>query len=214
MGVCQRLMFLKKLIIILAVKTLITILVPILQNGLVYAQEKQAFDSLEIGLQYIANINRNVFHDFYEPGKGIEGFVEMPFYYGDITVAIQALSYSAEKKSRVQGFHGVSTNLKWGKQYSLPYRVRWFTGIGVGLYAFLPGNPTWSAPYKVAHFTETELCAGLNSHLSYSIYKNWTMRFEGSYNRIFTYKPIDLAYFSVGIGYSFATPKWMKIFLE
>ena len=67
------------LFIILAVKTLITIS----QNDLAYAQEPQAFDSLEIGLQYLTNINRNVFHDFYEPGKSIEGFVEMPFYYGD-----------------------------------------------------------------------------------------------------------------------------------
>ena len=192
------------------------------QNGLIYAQEPQAFDSLQIGLKYTANINRNIFHDFYEPGKGIEGFVEMPFYYGDIQAAVQILSYSAKKKGltlieakgKVQGFHGIFTHLKWGKQYSLPYGVGWFTGIGIGLCAFLPNKPTWSDPYQVAHFTETELSASLNSHLSYPIYQNWTMRLEGSYNRIFTYKQIDLAYFSIGIGYSFATPKWIKVFLE
>ena len=219
-------MFLKKLSIIFIVTTSMTIS----QNGLIYAQEPQAFDSLQIGLKYTANINRNIFHDFYEPGKGIEGFVEMPFYYGDIQTAVQVLSYSAKKKGlpsspslrsrvnsakgEVQGFHGIFTHLKWGKQYSLPCRMGWFTGIGIGLCAFLPNNPTWSDPYEVAHFTETELSASLNSHLSYPIYQNWTMRLEGSYNRIFTYKQIDLAYFSIGIGYSFATPKWIKVFLE
>jgi len=211
-------MFLKKLSIIFIVTTLITIS----QNGLIYAQEPQAFDSLQIGLKYTANINHNIFHDFYEPGKGIEVFVEMPFYYGDIQAAVQILSYSAKKKGlpsskakgKVQGFHGIFTHLKWGKQYSLPCRMGWFTGIGIGLCAFLPNKPTWLDPYEVAHFTETELSASLNSYLSYPIYQNWTMRFEGSYNRIFTYKPIDLAYFSIGIGYSFATPKWIRVFLE
>ena len=211
-------MFLKKLAIIFIVKALMTIL----QNGLIYAQEPQAFDSLQIGLQYIANINRNSFHDFYEPGKGIEGFVEMPFYYGDMQAAVQILSYSAKKKGmpsneakgKVQGFHSIFTHLKWGKKYSLPHGVGWFIGIGIGLCAFLTNRPTWSDLYEVTQFTETELSACLNSHLSYPIYQNWTMRFEGSYNRIFTYKQIDLAYFSIGIGYSFATPKWMKNFLE
>jgi len=207
-----------KLSIIFIVTTLITIS----QNGLIYAQEPRAFDSLQIGLKYTANINRNIFHDFYEPGKGIEGFVEMPFYYGNIQAAVQIVFYSAKKKvmpsneakGKVQGFHGIFTHLKWGKQYSLPCRMGWFTGIGIGLCAFLPNKPTWLDPYEVAHFTETELSASLNSYLSYPIYQNWTMRFEGSYNRIFTYKPIDLAYFSIGIGYSFATPKWIRVFLE
>jgi len=206
-------MFAKKLVIIWSGKTLI-ILIFILQNSFVYAQGSRPFDSLEIGLQYTVNINRNVFHDFYEPGKGIEGFVETPFYYGDIQAAIQVFSHSAKKKDKIQGFQAIFTNMKWGKQYSLPYKVRWFTGIGIGLYAFLPNNPTWSDPYNVVHFTETELGAGLNSCLVYTIYQNWTMRLGGSYNRIFTYKPIDLIYLSAGIGYSFGTPKWMQIFLE
>jgi hypothetical protein len=203
-----------EVIIISAVKTLTAILVVVLQSGLAYAQERQSFATLEIGLQYTANINRNVFHDFYDSGKGIEGFVAMPFYYGDIQATIQVLSYDAREKSQGQNFECVSTTLKWGKRYSMPDGVRWFTGIGIGLYAFLPGNPTWSVPYKVAHFTETELCGNLNTHLSYPIYENWTMRFEVSYNRIFTYKPIDLVYFSTGISYSFDTPKWMQVFLE
>ena len=206
-------MFLKKIVIIFAVKIWMALFVP-LQNGFVFAEEKRPFDSLAIGLQYTANINRNLFHDFYELGKGVEGFVEMPFYHGDIQFAIQVLSYSAREKGKIQDFKGVFTHLKWGKGYTLSYGVRWFSGIGVGLYAFLPGDLTLSDPYKVAHFTETELSAGLNSHLRYPISQNWMMRFEVSYNRIFTYKPIDLAYFSTGIGYTFATPKWLKGFLE
>ena len=206
-------MFLKKFVVIFTIK-LMTLFGPILQNGFVYAQEKGAFDSLEIGFQYIANINRNLFHDFYEPGKGVEGFIEMPFYYGDIQVAIQVLSYSAQEKDSVQDFEGLFTHLKWGKGYTLPYGVRWLAGIGVGLYAFLPDNQTLLAPSRLAHFTETELSTGFNSYFSYPISKNWAIRLEGSYQRIFTYKPIDLAYFSTGIGYTFATPKWVKAFLE
>jgi hypothetical protein len=208
---------LRKLVIILVGKILI-----ILQSSFVYAHNSQPFDSLEIGLQYTANINSNAFHDFYEPGKGVEGFAEMPFYYGNIQAGIQILSHDAKKKGvssneakgKIQVFQGVFTNMKWGKQYLLHRKVGWFIGIGVGLYAFLPSSPKWSAPYEVAHFTETELGACLNSYLSYAIYSNWTVRFGGSYNRIFTYKQIDLVYFSIGVGYSFASPRWMKVFLE
>ncbi|MCH8294820.1 hypothetical protein IH992_27360 [Candidatus Poribacteria bacterium] len=193
------------------VNTLISAFILIFQNGLIYAQGEEAFDSLEIGWQYVMNINRNRFHDFYQPVKGFEGFAEMPFYYGDIQIAIQALSYSAVNRDRTQDFEGIFTQLKWGKKYRLLYGVRWFTGIGVGFNAFLPRQ---RALPELAHFTETELSVGLNTHFSYPIHKNWTVRISGDYNYIFTYKPIQLAYFSTGIGYSFDTPKWLKGFLE
>ena len=70
------------------VNTLISAFMLIFQNSLIYAQGEEAFDSLEIGWQYVTNINRNRFHDFYQPVKGFEGFAEMPFYYGDVQIAI------------------------------------------------------------------------------------------------------------------------------
>ena len=204
----------KKKTTIFAAQTLIILCAFFSSTDFVCAQEQGAFDSLEIGLKYVANINRNLFHDFYQPGFGIEGFVEAPFYYGTLTAAVQILPYSATQEENSQDFLGVFTNLKWGKGYALPHRVRWFVGVGMGLYAFVPGDSTLSDPYQVAHFTETELAAGLNSHWNYPIAQNWMLRFEGNYHRIFTYKPIDLVYFSTGIGYAFATPKWLKGFLE
>ena len=198
----------------LAVLFLIPTLIALSENHAVFARQAEAFEALEIGIHYIANVNRNLFHDFYEPGWGVEGFVETPFYYGDIQTAIQFMPFAARESSSAQDFHGVFAHLKWGKQHALPYGARWFTGVGVGLYGFVPRDSSLSGPSELAHFTETELSASLDSRLSRPIRGRWTIGLGGSYSRVFTYKPIHLAIFSAGIGYAFKTPVWLREFLK
>jgi hypothetical protein len=186
----------------------------ILPNGLLHARDSQPFSSLEVGLRYAVNVNRNRFHDFYASGRGAEGAIRTPFYYGNMQVAIQALFYAAKDADRAQDFRAIVAYISWDRESRLPYRVRWSTGFGAGFHAFLPGNQSLLNPSAFAHFTETELSANLFTRLNYPVTEDWTIDAKVSFDRIFTFRPITLVYLSFGVGYAFSTPMGLRTFLE
>ena len=59
--------------------------------GGLYAQTAKPFETLDIGLQYIANTNRNELHDYWKPRQGVAGFLVTPFYYGYAQAGVQVL---------------------------------------------------------------------------------------------------------------------------
>ena len=114
---------------------LIFIRIEILPSGLVYAQVDIAFDSIQVGLQYSAKVNRNVRHRFHGPITGIEGFIQTPFCYGDLILAIQVLPCSGREHGPAEDSEGMFSHLKWGSRLAVAFEMEWFTGVGVGVHA-------------------------------------------------------------------------------
>ena len=60
---------------------------------LICSVHNNPFDSLSISIQLIQNVNRNIFHDFYEPKNGFKTSITTPFYWGDIQGSLQVVPY-------------------------------------------------------------------------------------------------------------------------
>lgn len=185
--------------------TVITVLLLMVDSP--QAQSREAFDSLEIGVQYVVNTNRNVFHDFWAPGRGIDAFIETPFYYGAVQAGLHAFPFYGQETS-ISDFQTVFVYLKWGLRWSLLNKLDWFNHISIGSNIVIFDKAQGYSRY------ENELGMGLDSGVSYPVYKNIAINFSGSYNVIFTHKQIKLAFLSAGMSYSLSTPGWLKAFLE
>ena len=175
--------------------------------GSLYGQNQHAFDSLEIGLQYVTNTNRNVFHEFWEPGNGVVGWLGVPFYYGDVRAGIQLLPYAGKGKG-ISDFQSSFIYLGWSIRWALPYRFDWFNGLSVGSTIM-----TFDSAEGYTR-NESELGVTLTSSLRYFVKPRWAFRLSSDYHTIFTNKPIKLTFISVGLSYTLATPSWMKTFLK
>jgi len=180
-------------------------------NSVICENERAPFSTLEVGVGYLTNANHNRFHEFYETGSGIEASVRTPFYYGDLQVALQSVSFSTRSEEAAQDFNTIGADIRWGPSLALPYRLSAAVGFGAGFYAFLPDNPSLGG---FAHHTETELSAALFAQLRYPLTQKWALNTELTLTRLFTFRHIDLAYVSMGLAYRFSTPCWLRTFLE
>ena len=174
---------------------------------LICAVHNNQFDSLLISIQIIQNVDRNIFHDFYEPKNGIKTSITTPFYWGEIQASLQVLPFSNKEQSYAD-FTGIHPNLKWGKQLYLSDRLRLFNGGGIGWYMF------YFSDKIVIGQIESELSTSYISKLSYLVHKKISLSFDISKVTIFTYKNIDLIHISIGINYLTKSPGWMKLFLR
>tara|TARA_B100000959_G_scaffold285307_1_gene359665 strand:+ start:918 stop:1490 length:573 start_codon:yes stop_codon:yes gene_type:complete len=189
-------------------KRVIFLLLFLISSGqLICSVHNNPFDSLSISIQLIKNINRNIFHDFYEPRNGIKTSITTPFYWGDIQGSIQVVPYYNKGQSDAD-FTGIEPNLKWGKQLYLSDKLKWFNGGGIGWYIF------YFSDEIVVGKIESELSTSYTSQLSLLVHKKISLSFEINKDTIFTYKKIDLVYISIGINYLTKTPDWVKLLLK
>ena len=181
---------------------------------LICSVHNNPFNSLSISIQLIQNINRNIFHDFYEPKNGIKTSITTPFYWGDIQGSLQVVPYYNKGQSDAN-FTGIEPNLKWGKQLYLSDKLRWFNGGGIGWYIFYFSEESYSSDdYFNPSIRESELSRDYVSQLNYSISEIVNINLCIRYDIISTYKKIYLTNTSLGISYLLRTPDWIKIFLE
>jgi len=176
-------------------------------SNLLGASAETAFDSLEIGLDYVGNANRNVFHEYWSPGRGINAFIGTPFYYGVVQAGVQGLTFYG-RESEISDFRDIYVYLKWGIPWSLPFKANWFNYIGVGSHIMILEREVSYARY------ENEIGFCLGTSVRYPIYRNMAAYLAGSYNIILTHKKIHLLFLSAGVSYSLVTPRWLKAFLE
>jgi hypothetical protein len=165
------------------------------------------FRSLDIGLQLAANTNREEIHNYWKSYPAFGGVVETPFYVGLARAGIQVHPFSAISSG---AFDYTDTFIYLGLGFPLVQtrNICWLNAINLGVHFMLFTNPVSE------NNDETEMGIGFTSQLKYSFKPRWSVGLAYSYNRIFTWKRIDLAYFSGGLNYRIATPEWLRSFLE
>ena len=178
------------------------------------AVHNNPFDSLCISIQLIQNVNSNIFHDFYGSKNGLNTSITTPFYWGDIQGSIQISQYTGKEQSYLD-FTGIHPNLKWGKQFYLSDRLKWFNGGGIGWYIFYFSEESYSSDeYFNSSVRESELSRNYITQLNYSISEIFKINLCIRYDTISTYKKINLTNTCLGVSYLLRTPDWIKIFLE
>ena len=169
----------------------------------------EPFDSSTITLDLVSNINKNDFHNFWEPKTGFELDGRTDFYIGMLELGF---TYNKNKSKSIDqpDYNSIFSYIGFGFNYKITKSLSNYTGFRVGNYYMDFDDELIHSELKSEH----ELGIGFNTSLQYSFIKKYALNLSLEHQKIFTYKRIYLWSVSAGVNYSFGTPKWLKEFLQ
>lgn len=165
-----------------------------------------AFDSLSFALRVTANVNRNTFHEFWDPAPGLELEASTPFYLGAVEMGAHYTTFTGLTEAQPD-FKAVFPYLGWGLGWSFGRRITWHNSARVGIsfqtFEGIPGNNT-----------ERELGVDVGSRLTVGVLGPWAVDLAGRYQVVFTHERLRWLLISAGARGTFTTPSWLKDFLR
>lgn len=166
-----------------------------------------AFDSLTAGLAYTSATGRPDYSDYWQPGKGVEAFLNTPFYWGKVHVGVRYLRNAGDTPSL--DYDSAFMYAGWSAHVRLPRSLSLEPGFSCGgtvmYFANDPGTGS---------LTETEAALEFFLRLGIPVHGRWRLAATAGWNTILTYERIDLAFFSIGVSRELSMPGWMRGFLE
>ncbi|MFC1620024.1 hypothetical protein ACFL45_08765 [Candidatus Neomarinimicrobiota bacterium] len=175
-------------------------------QGFLIAQNPNAFNSLSLGFDYMTNVNRDDFHQYWHPGTGVNGSIETPFYWGNVRVGCQITAYQA-RTIDVPSFPSAYVYLGWGLETFLFRRIAVVGGIQLGYDVMV-----FDTVNKL--LVESEMQTGWYAGIIRELSEKWDVHLTFHDQVLLTNKHIYRDFFAAGIGYSIETPKWLLYFLE
>jgi hypothetical protein len=167
------------------------------------------FETIRIELSAVTSTNRNDFHEHWDPGVGIEALAEMPFHLGVVQAGAQ-YNPNESRQPDIPDFTALFTYLGWGMDLRLPRRFSLLSGVRTGV-LWMDFDSLVEADSGT---DENELGFSWHSSLRYRIDGSWSVNLTGRYRVVLTHKRLKQAFVSLGIGRSFATPRWLQEFLQ
>ena len=165
-----------------------------------------AFDSLAVALRMSANVNRNTFHEFWDPRAGLELEVATPFYVGTAEAGLHVTRFSGAGVEQPD-FSAWFPYLGWGLAWSPHPRLRWRNGARVGM-SFMRFDEVAS------NRDERELGVELASRLAVTVSGPWAVDVGARYQVVFTRERLRLLFLTAGARYALPMPSWLKEFLS
>lgn len=150
------------------------------------------------------NANRTTFHQYWNPGSGIELSVSTPFYVGYLESA-GAFHVYRNKLPSVPRFNAISASVGWGIQVPVTRFLDWRAGVRAGNYRMSFDYETFRGVRN-----ESEFSVAVLSQIHLQFTNTWFFYLSGSYEKTFTYIRLKPLYISAGIGHTFKTPRWMQ----
>lgn len=172
------------------------------------AAPEAAYDSLEVGARYAANVGKNDFHEFWHPGQGGELFFATPFHRGRVWFGTRYLLNSATAAD-YPDFQSTFVYAGWSYPLPTTRRIDLEPGVLIGIDSFY-----FEDEQNAGLANETEAAAELFLGVGYRLRGPWHLGLTASSHVIFTHRRINLLYLSAGISRSFAMPGWLGGFLR
>jgi len=166
------------------------------------------FETLTISGHYLANVNRNMFHDYWKPPHGFELQFETPFYLGIVEGGIQMSNISACQSGQPD-YASHFIFLGWGLERKLNSKLHIYSGLRIGNY-YMNFDDDFIYPTLKS---ESELGLGIKTRFRYDVGHNFSIILGGEYRIIYTHQRIYLSSAVVGVSKSFDCPKWLREFL-
>jgi len=172
-------------------------------------QRPAPFETLGVTLAAVGNLNRNSFHDTWDPGLGVAAAIELPFYAGHAELGGEQLTFDSRVPG-VPGFRARYLVVGWGLETPVRRRFRWRNGLRLGSYMMRFDDE--SLPDDRRH--ESEVGLELGSRLGWSPVGRWQLSVAGQYRLILTEPTIRHVYLTAGVTRTFGTPQWLRDFLD
>ena len=180
------------------------------ERQILFAEDaKESFESMTLGLECVSNLNRNTFHQYWDPAYGAKISIEMPFYYGTIHSGVELYPYNGKNES-FPDFFSAYFFLGWSKDIQVSSGIYWYNGLRVGSYRMSFDDDEINETQVV----ESELGVGLDSWLKLDLSSAWSVHCRICYLVVYTHKHLKFTMFSAGFSYTFDSPQWLKEFMK
>jgi hypothetical protein len=172
-------------------------------------QEPGAFGTVSVAVDAVGGGALGSFEDYWSPSAGGRLEVATPFYAGVLRAGGHLFDNDASAGD-VPSFGALWSYLGWSYEWLLPRRVILSTGVQTGLMYMDFDDET----IHEARQDETELGFGADARVRYAFAGSWSVFVGGEYRVVLTEREIGYVFGGVGIARAFASPKWLKEFLE
>lgn len=174
------------------------------------AQARAApFETLDLGLTVLADVNRGALHRWWAPGPAVALGVTTPFHLGSLELGLQYAHPSAVRGD-VPGFRSLFLFAGWGGGRDLGGGFNAAGGFRVGVMAMRFDGDT--LPDERAG--ESELGVAVRAALRWMPAGAWFAETSVSYQSVLTNTRMEQVFLAAGIGRRFATPAWLRDFLD
>lgn len=170
------------------------------------AQGSEPFDTVSASLRVSANVNHTLFHDFWDPGAGVELGFDTPFYLGSVEAGLHYNGFAADSPDQPD-FDSLFPFFGWGIEAPIGTRLRWYNGLRIGSFLMFFDAVD-------VNDNEQELALGLNSRARVSLSAGWSIELGARYREIFTHRRLRYVFLAAGLTRSMASPGWLREFLE
>lgn len=167
------------------------------------AAAAQPFETLTVRVGGAATFGSAPYTDYWDPGPGVEGRIETPFYLGRFAAGALVAPHTAT--ADVPDYLALYFFGTWSADLALPAGLRLSPGVHAGLFRM-----QFDTDDAVAVRNESELAVGPELWLSVPVAPSWRVYAGAGAARIFTAERIDLRFLRLGVSRTFRTPDWMK----
>jgi hypothetical protein len=172
------------------------------------ASPEGLFSTITVELSALDDVNDDTFQSYWDLGMGGEIAALSPVPHGFLEIAAHPFANDA----RGPGLPDVpmlATWLGWGANVHLPRAIVLRASARTGV-AWMIYESTESS----AEQDENELAFGARATIHVPLARTWSLHVGLRAAHILTHDPIDLVFAGGGVAYSFATPSWLRWFLE
>jgi hypothetical protein len=174
------------------------------------AQARPApFETLDLGLTVLTDVNQGSLHQWWSPGPALGVGLTTPFYLGSLELGLQYAHPSALRND-VPGFRSLFVYAGWGAGRALGRGFAAGGGLRVGIMAMRFDGDTL-ASFRAK---ESELGVAGRATLRWLPAGTWYAETSVSYQSVLTHLRMEQIFLAVGVGRRFATPAWLRDFLD
>jgi hypothetical protein len=174
------------------------------------AQARPApFETLDLGLAVLADVNNGAMQRWWSPGPSLGLGLTTPFYLGSLELGLQYAHPSALRND-VPGFRSLFVYAGWGGAATLGRGFTAGGGVRVGVMAMRFDGDT--LPTHRAR--ESEMGVAGRAALRWIPAGTWYAETSVSYQSVLTDQHMEQVFLAAGIGRRFATPAWLRDFLD
>ncbi len=185
------------------------LLVLCLLAGALQVQAQAPFSTLEFQVLTTSNVNRNLLHEYWRPGRGGTITLATPFYWGITETGATIHRYNAARD--VPGFGAFWVFAGWSVDWRLKSTIAVRPGLRLGNYRMsFDGAETTFAGVS----TESDLVLSGGVAISAAIGPTWGVSARADYLRVHTTPLLRLWYVSGGLAVRIPAGRRLRALLE
>ncbi len=200
----------------LKIKSIFCLLLLLIATAPAMAQsasdERKVFIDLNTGF----SVTENSFTETWDAYPALRLNLRLPFYAGRIEGGLRYTRFEGHAPTSTDSdfrsiyiYLGYSYPFKITSRYSISPTLHFGNNLMIFDESEVFTNQSSTERYATDQ-TESELTYELALRNQFQIFDRWYLHAVLSYNRTFTYYPLSVTFFSIGISYSFPQPGWLK----